>query len=513
MAYIPGDKIGEYVHYKYENYMRYGLARKLSTVNKPQRSLSIFLHQARQESIALSRRLSHEQVTKSLEQQLTYLMGKGKDNGELQTPEITAIKNTIVQYLSSICKTLTAEDIDLSTLTLTASGRQKILSINLDYSKLSAVFGEKTLAIETLRKVAIGRGVTRQINLKQFSNRIQQTYTAIGLINAPALNIQTLQNRVKSIAKRAGISNIESVASGRIATESLADDLRQVAKEAFGYAALQFVEGLLAESFVAAVGEQLGATLGKGYKQVISELVGSSQGQNVFIENKFMSGLNMDKIMTNSRFQRSQDGITWETTNSPQGKTDVKLTLDNTILRASVKNYDFTNRNPHIKGVTLVNGTNLLFLMSNKSDFLNHYLNQTVDTAPANIITAANEIMRTMIILMSLTGGGTRRENNQLTILNKANVFIINDKSRPGYIKVISMEDIFHKILQIPGFQSQVQVSLKTNQSWNNSFIGDLNIMDPWSANARITNILAQVRAYKIKSSIPFGLMSQLIKS
>jgi hypothetical protein len=30
MAYVPGDKIGEYIHYKYENYMRYGLARKLS---------------------------------------------------------------------------------------------------------------------------------------------------------------------------------------------------------------------------------------------------------------------------------------------------------------------------------------------------------------------------------------------------------------------------------------------------------------------------------------------------
>jgi hypothetical protein len=32
MAYIPGNKIGEYVHYKYENYLRYGLARKLSTI-------------------------------------------------------------------------------------------------------------------------------------------------------------------------------------------------------------------------------------------------------------------------------------------------------------------------------------------------------------------------------------------------------------------------------------------------------------------------------------------------
>ena len=52
----------------------------------------------------------------------------------------------------------------------------------------------------------------------------------------------------------------------------------------------------------------------------------------------------------------------------------------------------------------------MLFLLSNQIRFLNHYLNQTVDTAPGNIITEANKEMKAMILLLSFTGGGTRKD-------------------------------------------------------------------------------------------------------
>jgi len=101
-----------------------------------------------------------------------------------------------------------------------------------------------------------------------------------------------------------------------------------------------------------------------------------------------MKGLDVSKIMSGSKYKYKDETMTWETTNNPQGKVDVRIGLDNTILNASVKNYDFNNLNPAInQSINLVTGTNFLYLLSNRARFLNNYLNQTASTSPSGVIT------------------------------------------------------------------------------------------------------------------------------
>lgn len=487
--------------------MRYGLARKLSEQKKPVRSLNKYLHEARSEAYAMAEKAKQQGLVTQLEQQLSYYMRASTLTTDLQPAELNAIQNSVANYMQTSIAGLTSNDIDFSTLTLNANGRKKILAANVDYSQLESIFGKNTLALSTLRNVLIGAGKTKSINLKDFNRRLAQMAAAINLLDVDQQTIESLQLQLQAIQQRTGGRQ-----SGRLAADSYLDDLKTLAKEVFVKASLAVVEGELAEAYVSVVGEQLDNALQSGTHAISSEITGGLRGKNVFINSQFMRGVNVNTVMANSSYKRSHDGITWETTNTPQGKTDVKIILDNSWINASIKNYNLQSMNPKIRSVSLVTGTNMLYLLARKTEFLNHYLNQSVNTAPSSIIQSANQTMKTMIIYLALTGGGLRREKGQLTAMNYANVFIINDKSKIGGIRVITMGDIFSKILDSPMIQNSIEVSLDAGQSWNNQFVGGYGILDPNLAKARIASVLAQVHQHTISASIPFGVMSSLIQ-
>jgi len=79
--------------------------------------------------------------------------------------------------------------------------------------------------------------------------------------------------------------------------------------------------------------------------------------------------------------------------------------------------------------------------------------------------------MKAMAFFLAMTGGGYRRENNNLTALNRANIMIINDKSKKGNIRVITIGDIFNEILSSNSLSSVNVENLDSNTVWDNTWL------------------------------------------
>lgn len=499
MAYLPGEKIGEYIHWRYENYMRYGLARKLSIQSSPQGSLSKYLQEAKQEAIGHLRRVSnHEGKLKDLENKMQYIMGKRTGQGEIVDAKvIQEIQAGMLKSLQVKVNDLSAEDINWETLSLKPSGVDKVKNSKINIEEaLKSIDPERRLKLQTLLR-----------NLKKDRHNIASFKTRIEHVKAVVQSIGLGQTKESDLLKE--ISKIEAALgnkiSGRFYDQSLVDDLISIAKQVITFASISKFEGDMAEHFAAHVGKAI-ASVGQ---KAINEVVGSLKEQNVIKTTDFMKGLDPSSILGKS-YRKSEDGLYFETINQPDGKVDVNLTIDDTIIGASIKNYNLSSKNPKLQSISLVSGTSLLYLFANKAKFLNHYLNQTVDTAPSSIIQSANEQMKLMILLSAFVGGGARKGQNGI-YNNRADLFIINDKSKKYGIRVFSISELFETIIQAPNLMGGVEVNLKNSQRWNNKFYTEdgsgIQILNSAMATKRIQNILTQVHSLKLKASIGFDTM------
>ena len=523
MAYIPGNKIGEYVHARYENYKRYGLARKLSIQSASTQSLSKYVYEARQAAYASLAHQNQKSALLKTQNALNYLMGKST-----KAPDGTVagakegVQNALVEILSTKIKALSAEDIDWTTLSLKDSGVQKLKNANVDTNRMlqelqqflpegssTEDVAKRMLKISTLRTDIASNRNSHYIG--SFIRRVQNLKAAIASLDLSSGKIAKINQQIDNLLQNAELAGRTS---GIFQNATLYSDLVKIADEVLFLQSVAGIEGFLAEGAVASIGAMFAQETGKTVKNLIEKnLVGSTKEKNIYFNSAFMKGLDTGMIMKGSNYRKSSDGITWELRSGVDGKIDAIITIDDSQLKASVKSYNLASQNPHIKGVTLVSGTNLLFLFSNQIRFFNHYLNQTAETAPQNVVIKANEIMKTMIFLSSLTGGGYRRAEGGSIYQNRADVFIINNKNRPGDIKVVSIGELFSHILHTN--MQGVNINLADNHTWankweTNNLIGT-QVLDPAMANVRISKLLHQVHAKKIKASIEFTNLQKIL--
>lgn len=528
MAYVPGDKIGEYIHYKYENYMRYGLARKLSLQSQPQQSLTKYIWEARQEASAFLAQKKVRQSLKKMELALNYLTGKYHGTGKFSPEYLNLVRQYMVDSLQSEIKGLSVADINWETMTLSSSGRDKIKGTNIDYDKMLSIIQQKTagskkremLKLSTLKKQLVADKSGH--NIQSFLRRVRNVSALVSSIGLGQQEEEELQRKIKNIVDKLELP-ANGKQSGRFQDSSLYEDLIKIVEEVIISYSIAGFEGLLSEYAVSTVGAIFAQQVGKTTKDLIEKgVVGSIKEKNIFIENSFMKGIDLNTVMGNSHYTKSNNGITWELKGTGvDGKIDSSIVLNETVLKNSVKSYDLQGGNPKIKGVSLVSGTNILFLLSNKARFLNHYLNQSVNTAPQSIIQQANEHMKLMILLLAFTGGGYRQNQQGEIYKNRADVFVINDKSKKHGMKVFSIYELYEKIILTPSLYSGIEINLDKNHAWNNEFCyvdetgvsKEIKILSSAKANQRISNILAQVNNKKIKASIGFKTMNNAMYS
>lgn len=504
MPYISGDKIGEYIHSKYENYQSFGLARNFGTSHtaaSQRGNLTTFVNEARARAKGTIMKESNQNFIHDLEKQMAYIMNPGKTSGVGNYNELREI---IVSHMQQFASSLNIDDIDWETLTLKNSAIEKLQKVSS--KELEEALGDKSLSTNTLRTSRLGKGDAMYI--RSFWKQVQNLNAAIKVLskkNGQQPSLTSLSVSLSDISKKAvqlGLNKKSGSITMGDDQKSLIQDLRALAKQIIKNAAVSSFEGELAEAVVHQASLSLAGVADKGCEKIISNLIGSNrQGKNIIPDAKFAKGLSGKEILGKG-YQKGAlaDGsIVWETSGNPQGKVDVAITINDDEINANIKNYRMDSTRPY--DIKLVSGTNMLYLFQNQTRFLNHYLNQTASTTPLGITMQANQVMRQMLLLSAFTGGGAR--SNILT--NKsANVFIINDKST-GNIKIVPIYSIFDTIIRSNKQLNGVNINLPKYHQWNNEYVRatEYSISATRVAvNQRITTLLQAVRQYKIDVSI-----------
>lgn len=509
MAYVPGDKIGEYIHSKYENYLSFGLARNFGTshirVNN-KGDLTSFVNEARQRSYAMFASNKDAQFAKSLEDQISYIMKPDNITG---VGDYNDLRQAVFKHMQQFVTTLNEDDIDWSTLSLKPSATKKLQNISKE--ELTSILGDDALSASTLRSSSLGK--SGQTYMASFWRQIKNINAAINILSKKISNqakIGELEQALASISKQAVSLGWEK--SGlQLSDQSLIKDLRKLAREVIKSASLAQFEGELSEAVVAQASNSLSGVFQDGYKDILGAVVGSIKGKNIYIEKSFMKNLDVGAIVGQKGFQKGMNStgeVIWQTKSDVKGKIDVSIETNEKEINANIKNYRLDSTKPY--DIKMVSGTNMLYLFQNQARFLNHYLNQTASTSPLGITMQANQIMKQMLLLSSFTGGGARTD---ITSGKQANVFVINNKST-GTIKVIPIYKLFDMIVRNNKKLNGIDISLKDGQQWNNTYINAIDYSASATSAAaaqRITTLLQAVRKHKIDVVIKSSYIKQLL--
>ena len=100
--------------------------------------------------------------------------------------------------------------------------------------------------------------------------------------------------------------------------------------------------------------------------------------------------------------------------------------------------------------------------------------------------------MKEMIAIKALSGGGLKSDTR---ISGKmANVFAVNDKSQACGFRIVSMATIYNHVAH---HLDEINITPDiTRKVWENRYAN--------TGAERITNLLGQIRKYKINASISF---------
>lgn len=557
-VYNVNKGFGDYIHYNYSNYVKYGLARSLRTDEKSVKktkqvisSRSQTLEQAyRIEKNRIKHQIKAQQYKAIYSQAEAYMTALKADTSNegvsVGSEQVTQqMKNMIIEYMSEITKqTVTESDIDFKSGQIKDSAFARLGSKITDdqlrqaIANVSTNNNEKKLmtSISAVLGYSLGKGqhYTNVSSWMAHINTINQAMITLNGSDNLSPQFQQLQKNLETIKKvindlkknltssRIPIetlnqvqifntNNIYSTTSNAnpSTTMSLAQAMRAIAKSVLlAYTKAQ-LDGQLGEAMAYSAFQMARVQAEAGTKKIISKITGSQKG-NVFISDaSFSKYVDASQLYTKGFTRTSQPNgvVGWRTiSNNVEAKVDVMVYAEDGVTKLmglNVKNYNLTGKG-HLKGVNLVKSTNLIYMLQQHTTFANHYANQTAygdsgDNPPANVIMQANQVMKRMIFLLALTGGGMRDDNLSE---EKANVFVINDKRKGGGVRVVPIFELYHKIID---FNLPVEIPLNDNQTWTND---GKNI----TKTQRITNLFMEIRKKQLSVSIPFTTIQRTLK-
>lgn len=434
----------------------------------------------------------------------------------------------VMSYFSELFADIKAEDFDWSTFTLKPEAKNRLRKRKINEEKLIALLGERDtrmLKINTLLHSSLGSRAsqgnkgktpvyafrTQVNNLIAAKESLQTSLSDSASLENINRNIAALEKAVQnlsvgSIDMTQGSGIFKTNSKNLLQEYSLVELIRATAKAIYAQAAISLIEGTFFESVLAAASQQIAQVGIEGFEEIKKALVvGSASGQITFDSSNFTKNIDLSSVLGSGyKPSGSVNGIIHYTIGGQQqGKMDVILTNNANQLAGGItaKSYQLkpSSRYPSI---SLVNATSILYMFQKKGEFLNHYLNQTVDQGPRpqNVVTQANDIMKQMILLQAIAGGGLRINEQYSTSGQNATIFAINDKSKPGGIKIIPVSQIFAKLVDAKS--SVYDTGLDNNKRWPNAWAE--------SGSKRITNLLSAVHAQKIKVSVSKSFINSI---
>lgn len=206
----------------------------------------------------------------------------------------------------------------------------------------------------------------------------------------------------------------------------------------------------------------------------------------------FMDGITENMYM--NKWNIDFDNETAVSFMPSQEKIDILVTLGGKPVGISAKNYNF-NLGYNLQ---LLSGSSLLYLIQDENtNFVNHYLNLVAQHPKSSIslsgnFNAAHEAMKFTILYKAFSGDTYGRE--------KASLFLVNDNSKPGGVKLYEMSDLIDKAYRnieayaifknLPAYES-------VKNRWKNT------------PEERIASFLSEIHKYKISVSLSPSILKK----
>lgn len=505
------NRIGDYVHLKWSNYLAYGLQKPI--YDKDNNQQNIGLTQA-QRALQTHRENLKKQIQESggdketirstLESQLNYFYNLKDDNYVqlgLDDNEAQEVAKKIQQVFEKVIK-----------------NNDKLGSAVVDYTDLSAY---KSPIEDAALQSKINK--YKDLNQKQttydaLSRRIQdlieyRKQIPVGQGKDIKKSITNLETKWKSIKNDIDkedneISGKHILTTGLGGKKGFIAKVNSVIKQAKVKNDKQLL-GITGEYMAAIIPFVLNGRINKTVDDIVKEftddldkhIVGEQRSYKVLDPKNFIGKATMAEFFDGTEL----------TTSYTQDKVDIVLQYEQKNIPASVKNINM------YADIHILQGTSILKYCQFNHEFTNHFLNLTsqhedMTDASGTIATEIQEarnLMKITIGLKALSGGLLQStslanaSNNVYTYGDKAELFIVNEHGGPtgGQFKVYFVEDIMKDIINNYQF-IKIKDYDENPPVWTNKRIGDDDIKSYKSANIRIAKILQQLHQYQLEVSI-----------
>lgn len=483
-----GLVIGDYVHYRYGNYQKYG-------INRPGGGFSRAEQGDAMQMTGFSGAPANRTKLLELETKLNDCLNvysKVKKNTDI-------IPSKDQEYVFSEMQKLTDEWLQKGVF-FTPDGKA------WTPNKVSGSHqkgGEKKYITERVLKNLITQveylitQMGSQIKNSQWA-ALLQTYNAI---------LQT-SGTIQELLKDAIINekgNIVYSNPTNVEVQSLVKALNNIQDYLKGYGQVPRAQGDFAEVFTSAVAQSMEGVVSQvnsEFNKKITESFSSISQLSVLNGGHLSNGMN---ILETSGYHKKSGSIgantLFQTKGSTKGKTDVEILYkDNDRLRLSIKNVTL---NKNFGGnIHILSGSSVLQLLQHDANFLNHYLNivperkgterNDVSVSPSTRI-KFHLMAKSAIIMRALTGATYRLDSNK-NFIEGANAFVVFNS---GKVKCYAMSDIVDKLKQ--NYSASAQMVTGDFDDINAiSNVWQSGVRSPTLANDRILKMLQQLHQMKL---------------
>lgn len=504
--------IGEYIHYKKENYERHGISReglfKAFNYNGYQDMI--------QRKLSATHWISENKNKQRMEDSLNTIFSNKKEvPSNIAAIRAEIEKNLLEHFGSSLGK------IDWSTGNITNLSSFKNKSeVEAQMNKIIRIEeNQQNVELSTLMKrinavTAIMnnmKDIKKKDDLKAKINDITILFNKILSSHKAELKQAELGTTVKQLLnkneKQMGQVLLSLKGKQSKNTLSLISAINQVIADYRVRAPINLQKGDLFElaiSYAPTVAmkcslEELNNTL----KNVASSVVGTSGKKPPKIDLNYFSKDFQDLSLN----AYSKEGNFLVSSIASQNKVDVKLQWEDTASFVNISAKNVNLQSPY--GVHILSGSSLLYLIQDEdSAFVNHYLNIIANhpedgavTSQQAQVTLAHETMKYAIIFKAFTGQTIGKEGENAT------VFIVNDNSKVnGGIKIYDLSDVIKKARNHLNSFDVTANSLpleSLSNSLDNSYI-------PQNSKARITRLLQDAHSQKISVAFNSSFLSKI---
>ena len=537
-------KVGSYIHYNYNNYLKYGIG--VRDGSPPENSDSLIASHKRALEAILGQRnqINKDSIKNTLEYQLNFFFAPGAYSIDVgfNSEDANRIQKLVIDIVNQAANSLNLKSASIDWNNLSATDGSVDLGDRVkDFKNARKGFKSKNNRTtyeaivrrveELVQRAKDLEGSTRQADeafiakMDSIMKEFNDVYSDI-LEKAEAIRQQTGYSYQKGLTFDKYVVNKGSTGNqlkGLFTMNDRQQNFVSALKEALDMTKQTTdtgIQGALGE-YVPAVSQYVLEQLGKkslnellsefnsndGKQQIIDIIKGKVIGNEKSTHIAYNKNVVTSDTSQNGSLIQAQIGDVPLRVNATQDKVDVVLDLPGgKAINASVKNVNLSNGS-----IGILKGSSSLNLLQDYPDFANYYLNvsanegrETWAVAPYSELQKAHEAAKLTIGLHALAGGvwGIQADGS-VSRSKTAEILVVNNVgSSQGYFKVYFISDILKRVeeqtelLKIEGWD--------TPRVYNNAWVGGQTGSNKTFKSAwdRTIKVLAQLHTEKINVSI-----------